>query len=76
MEEELKKSPLIPKDPADDKNIIVKLRAELVETKLQFCGRYVQSLFNGFKSTKGLKHEITDSKKRLRLQRTDFESRR
>jgi peptide chain release factor 1 len=35
LEEELKVL-LIPKDPADDKNIILEMRAELVVTKLRF----------------------------------------
>ena len=60
LEEELKVL-LIPKDPADDKNVIVELRAGTGGDEAAIFVEDVYRAYSMFFKTKGWKHEITDS---------------
>lgn len=60
LEEELKVL-LIPKDPADDKNVIVELRAGTGGDEAAIFVEDVYRAYAMFFKTKGWKHEITDS---------------
>jgi peptide chain release factor 1 len=60
LEEELKVL-LIPKDPADDKNIIVELRAGTGGDEAAIFVEDIYRMYSMFFKTKGWKHEVTDS---------------
>ncbi|MCY0969751.1 MULTISPECIES: peptide chain release factor 1 [Chryseobacterium] len=60
LEEELKVL-LIPKDPTDDKNVIVELRAGTGGDEAAIFVEDVYRAYAMFFKTKGWKHEITDS---------------
>lgn len=60
LEEELKVL-LIPKDPADDKNIIVELRAGTGGDEAAIFVEDVYRMYSMYFKTKGWKHEVTDS---------------
>ncbi|KFF28491.1 peptide chain release factor 1 [Chryseobacterium vrystaatense] len=60
LEEELKVL-LIPKDPADDKNIIVELRAGTGGDEAAIFVEDVYRIYSMYFKTKGWKHEVTDS---------------
>ncbi|MDH6251427.1 peptide chain release factor 1 [Chryseobacterium sp. H1D6B] len=60
LEEELKVL-LIPKDPADDKNIIVELRAGTGGDEAAIFVEDIYRMYSMYFKTKGWKHEITDS---------------
>ncbi|WP_262149853.1 peptide chain release factor 1 [Chryseobacterium foetidum] len=60
LEEELKVL-LIPKDPTDDKNVIVELRAGTGGDEAAIFVEDVYRAYTMFFKTKGWKHEITDS---------------
>lgn len=60
LEEQLKVL-LIPKDPADDKNVIVELRAGTGGDEAAIFVEDVYRAYSMFFKTKGWKHEITDS---------------
>ncbi|KQT22102.1 peptide chain release factor 1 [Chryseobacterium sp. Leaf404] len=60
LEEELKVL-LIPKDPADDKNVIVELRAGTGGDEAAIFVEDVYRAYSMYFKTKGWKHEITDS---------------
>lgn len=60
LEEELKVL-LIPKDPADDKNVIVELRAGTGGDEAAIFVEDVYRCYSMYFKTKGWKHEITDS---------------
>lgn len=60
LEEELKVL-LIPKDPADDKNVIVELRAGTGGDEAAIFVEDVYRMYSMYFKTKGWKHEITDS---------------
>lgn len=60
FEEELKVL-LIPKDPADDKNIIVELRAGTGGDEAAIFVEDIYRCYQMYFKTKGWKHEITDS---------------
>ncbi len=60
LEEELKVL-LIPKDPADDKNVIVELRAGTGGDEAAIFVEDVYRAYSMYFKTKGWRHEITDS---------------
>ncbi len=60
FEEELKVL-LIPKDPADDKNVIVELRAGTGGDEAAIFVEDVYRMYSMYFKTKGWRHEITDS---------------
>ncbi|MGV4414953.1 peptide chain release factor 1 [Chryseobacterium sp. T1] len=60
LEEELKVL-LIPKDPADDKNVIVELRAGTGGDEAAIFVEDVYRMYSMYFKTKGWKHEVTDS---------------
>ncbi|SIP90321.1 bacterial peptide chain release factor 1 (bRF-1) [Chryseobacterium sp. RU37D] len=60
LEEELKVL-LIPKDPADDKNIIVELRAGTGGDEAAIFVEDIYRMYSMYFKTKGWRHEITDS---------------
>lgn len=60
LEEELKVL-LIPKDPADDKNIIVELRAGTGGDEAAIFVEDIYRMYSMYFKTKGWKHEVTDS---------------
>ncbi|WP_415324444.1 peptide chain release factor 1 [Chryseobacterium sp. MMS23-Vi53] len=60
LEEELKVL-LIPKDPADDKNVIVELRAGTGGDEAAIFVEDVYRMYSMYFKTKGWRHEITDS---------------
>lgn len=60
LEEELKVL-LIPKDPADDKNVIVELRAGTGGDEAAIFVEDVYRMYAMYFKTKGWRHEITDS---------------
>ncbi|MDW9382102.1 peptide chain release factor 1 [Chryseobacterium sp. JV558] len=60
LEEELKVL-LIPKDPADDKNIIVELRAGTGGDEAAIFVEDVYRMYTMYFKTKGWRHEVTDS---------------
>ncbi|UWX60075.1 peptide chain release factor 1 [Chryseobacterium oranimense] len=60
LEEELKVL-LIPKDPADDKNIIVELRAGTGGDEAAIFVEDIYRMYTMYFKTKGWKHEVTDS---------------
>lgn len=60
LEEELKVL-LIPKDPADDKNVIVELRAGTGGDEAAIFVEDIYRMYSMFFKTKGWKHEVTDS---------------
>ncbi|WP_223609113.1 peptide chain release factor 1 [Chryseobacterium sp. OSA05B] len=60
LEEELKVL-LIPKDPADDKNIIVELRAGTGGDEAAIFVEDVYRMYSMYFKTKGWRHEVTDS---------------
>lgn len=60
LEEELKVS-LIPKDPADDKNVIVELRAGTGGDEAAIFVEDIYRMYSMYFKTKGWKHEVTDS---------------
>ncbi|WP_300688386.1 peptide chain release factor 1, partial [Chryseobacterium sp.] len=60
LEEELKVL-LIPKDPADDKNVIVELRAGTGGDEAAIFVEDVYRMYTMYFKTKGWKHEVTDS---------------
>ncbi|WP_294250698.1 peptide chain release factor 1 [uncultured Chryseobacterium sp.] len=60
LEEELKVL-LIPKDPADDKNVIVELRAGTGGDEAAIFVEDVYRMYFMYFKTKGWRHEITDS---------------
>lgn len=60
LEEELKVL-LIPKDPADDKNVIVELRAGTGGDEAAIFVEDVYRMYTMYFKTKGWRHEITDS---------------
>jgi peptide chain release factor 1 len=60
LEEELKVL-LIPKDPTDDKNIIVELRAGTGGDEAAIFVEDIYRMYSMYFKTKGWKHEITDS---------------
>ena len=59
--EEQLKFLLIPKDPTDDKNVIVELRAGTGGDEAAICVEDVYRAYAMYFKTKGWKHEITDS---------------
>lgn len=61
LEEELKVL-LIPKDPADDKNVIVELRAGTGGDEAAIFVEDVYRMYTMYFKTKGWRHEVTDSK--------------
>lgn len=60
FEEELKVL-LIPKDPADDKNVIVELRAGTGGDEAAIFVEDVYRMYSMYFKTKGWRHEVTDS---------------
>jgi peptide chain release factor 1 len=60
LEEELKVL-LIPKDPADDKNVIVELRAGTGGDEAAIFVEDVYRMYTMYFKTKGWRHEVTDS---------------
>ncbi|MFL9834214.1 peptide chain release factor 1 [Chryseobacterium terrae] len=60
FEEELKVL-LIPKDPADDKNVIVELRAGTGGDEAAIFVEDVYRMYTMYFKTKGWRHEVTDS---------------
>ena len=60
LEEELKVL-LIPKDPADDKNIIVELRAGTGGDEAAIFVEDIYRMYSMFFKNKGWRHEVTDS---------------
>ncbi|WP_426476390.1 peptide chain release factor 1 [Chryseobacterium sp. CBSDS_008] len=60
LEEELKVL-LIPKDPADDKNVIVELRAGTGGDEAAIFVEDIYRMYTMYFKTKGWKHEVTDS---------------
>ncbi len=60
LEEELKVL-LIPKDPADDKNVIVELRAGTGGDEAAIFVEDIYRMYSMYFKTKGWKHEVTDS---------------
>ncbi|PWN66875.1 peptide chain release factor 1 [Chryseobacterium phosphatilyticum] len=60
LEEELKVL-LIPKDPADDKNIIVELRAGTGGDEAAIFVEDIYRMYTMYFKTKGWRHEVTDS---------------
>ena len=60
LEDELKVL-LIPKDPADDKNVIVELRAGTGGDEAAIFVEDVYRMYSMYFKTKGWRHEITDS---------------
>ncbi|MGU3376752.1 peptide chain release factor 1 [Chryseobacterium sp. M5A1_1a] len=60
LEEDLKVL-LIPKDPADDKNVIVELRAGTGGDEAAIFVEDVYRMYSMYFKTKGWKHEVTDS---------------
>jgi peptide chain release factor 1 len=60
IEEELKVL-LIPKDPADDKNVIVELRAGTGGDEAAIFVEDVYRMYTMYFKTKGWRHEVTDS---------------
>ncbi len=60
LEEELKVL-LIPKDPADDKNVIVELRAGTGGDEAAIFVEDVYRMYSMYFKTKGWRHEVTDS---------------
>ena len=60
LEEELKVL-LIPKDPADDKNVIVELRAGTGGDEAAIFVEYIYRMYTMYFKTKGWRHEVTDS---------------
>lgn len=60
LEEELKVL-LIPKDPADDKNVIVELRAGTGGDEAAIFVEDIYRMYSMYFKTKGWRHEITDS---------------
>ncbi|KFF09441.1 peptide chain release factor 1 [Chryseobacterium luteum] len=60
LEEDLKVL-LIPKDPADDKNIIVELRAGTGGDEAAIFVEDIYRMYSMYFKTKGWKHEVTDS---------------
>ncbi len=60
LEEELKVL-LIPKDPADDKNIIVELRAGTGGDEAAIFVEDIYRMYSMYFKTKGWRHEVTDS---------------
>ena len=60
LEEELKVL-LIPKDPADDKNVIVELRAGTGGDEAAIFSEYIYRMYTMYFKTKGWRHEVTDS---------------
>ncbi|CEJ71960.1 Peptide chain release factor 1 [Chryseobacterium oranimense G311] len=60
LEEELKVL-LIPKDPADDKNIIVELRAGTGGDEAAIFVEDIYRMYTMYFKSKGWKHEVTDS---------------
>lgn len=60
LEDELKVL-LIPKDPADDKNVIVELRAGTGGDEAAIFVENVYRMYSMYFKTKGWRHEITDS---------------
>ncbi len=60
LEEELKIL-LIPKDPADDKNVIVELRAGTGGDEAAIFVEDIYRMYSMYFKTKGWRHEITDS---------------
>ena len=60
LEEELKVL-LIPKDPADDKNVIVELRAGTGGDEAAIFVEDVYRMYSMYFKTKGWRHEITDA---------------
>ncbi|MBS1573022.1 MAG: PCRF domain-containing protein, partial [Bacteroidetes bacterium] len=60
LEEELKVL-LIPKDPADDKNVIVELRAGTGGDEAAIFVEDIYRMYTMFFKTKGWKHEVTDA---------------
>lgn len=60
FEEELKVL-LIPKDPADDKNIIVELRAGTGGDEAAIFVEDIYRMYTMYFKTKGWRHEVTDS---------------
>nr|WP_315027415.1 peptide chain release factor 1 [uncultured Chryseobacterium sp.] len=60
LEEELKVL-LIPKDPADDKNVIVELRAGTGGDEAAIFVEDIYRMYTMYFKTKGWRHEVTDS---------------
>ncbi len=60
IEEELKVL-LIPKDPADDKNVIVELRAGTGGDEAAIFVEDIYRMYSMYFKTKGWRHEVTDS---------------
>lgn len=60
LEDELKVL-LIPKDPADDKNVIVELRAGTGGDEAAIFVEDVYRMYSMYFKTKGWRHEVTDS---------------
>ncbi|WP_312900978.1 peptide chain release factor 1 [Chryseobacterium taichungense] len=60
LEEELKVL-LIPKDPADDKNVIVELRAGTGGDEAAIFVEDIYRMYSMYFKTKGWRHEVTDS---------------
>jgi len=60
LEEEIKVL-LIPKDPADDKNVIVELRAGTGGDEAAIFVEDVYRMYSMYFKTKGWRHEVTDS---------------
>lgn len=60
LEEELKIL-LIPKDPADDKNVIVELRAGTGGDEAAIFVEDIYRMYSMYFKTKGWRHEVTDS---------------
>ncbi|CAA7385873.1 peptide chain release factor 1 [Chryseobacterium fistulae] len=60
LEEDLKVL-LIPKDPADDKNVIVELRAGTGGDEAAIFVEDIYRMYSMYFKTKGWKHEVTDS---------------
>ena len=60
LEDELKVL-LIPKDPADDKNVIVELRAGTGGDEAAIFVEDIYRMYTMFFKSKGWKHEVTDS---------------
>ena len=60
LEEQLKVL-LIPKDPADDKNVIVELRAGTGGDEAAIFVEDIYRMYNMYFKTKGWRHEVTDA---------------